>query len=188
MVDRKWLQRCQVFGEMSVEERPAAGNQEMKPEERLEENGTENDGRGKEKKDGGREGGAEMEMKPVRDLETPQLQRRKKRGDRKQEEDLTRGGVASVTPPDDGSLKSKKTQRKRQRQEDKPEEGGQQKKKRRSAPQEPPRREEEEKRERPREVSRRMSSAESPSFLHIIVSSHSSLPERTCWEKSRRSL
>ncbi|XP_024130720.1 ATP-dependent DNA helicase Q4 isoform X4 [Oryzias melastigma] len=154
VVDRKWLQRCQVFGEMSVEERPAAGNQEMKPEERLEENGTENDGRGKEKKDGGREGGAETEMKPVRDLETPQLQRRKKRGDRKQEEDLTRGGVASVTPPDDGSLKSKKTQRKRQRQEDKPEEGGQQKKKRRSAPQEPPRREEEEKRERPREPPR----------------------------------
>lgn len=28
-VDRKWLERCQVFGEMGAEERPGAGNQEI---------------------------------------------------------------------------------------------------------------------------------------------------------------
>ncbi|RVE67271.1 hypothetical protein OJAV_G00115640 [Oryzias javanicus] len=128
LVDRRWLQRCQVFGEMSVEEPPAAGNQEMKPEE--------NDS-------GGKEGRAETERE--HDPEAPQ-----KRGDRKPEEEQTGGGVAS------GSLKSRKTRRKRQREEDTPEEGGQQKKKKKrrsSIPPEPPRGEEE-KPERPREPPR----------------------------------
>ncbi|XP_013768250.1 ATP-dependent DNA helicase Q4 [Pundamilia nyererei] len=34
LVDRKWLERCQVFGEMGAEEKPGAGNQEMNVEQR----------------------------------------------------------------------------------------------------------------------------------------------------------
>ncbi|XP_006809987.2 ATP-dependent DNA helicase Q4 [Neolamprologus brichardi] len=33
LVDRKWLERCQVFGEMGAEEKPGAGNQEMNVEQ-----------------------------------------------------------------------------------------------------------------------------------------------------------
>ncbi|XP_069550310.1 ATP-dependent DNA helicase Q4 [Brachyistius frenatus] len=35
-VDRKWLERCQVFGELGAEEKPGAGNQEMDVENRRE--------------------------------------------------------------------------------------------------------------------------------------------------------
>ncbi|XP_025758314.1 ATP-dependent DNA helicase Q4 isoform X2 [Oreochromis niloticus] len=34
LLDRKWLERCQVFGEMGAEEKPGAGNQEMNMEQR----------------------------------------------------------------------------------------------------------------------------------------------------------
>lgn len=36
LVDKKWLERCQVFGEMGAEERPGAGNQETDVEKRKE--------------------------------------------------------------------------------------------------------------------------------------------------------
>ncbi|XP_039978354.1 ATP-dependent DNA helicase Q4 isoform X2 [Xiphias gladius] len=47
-VDRKWLERCQVFGEMGAEERPGAGNQEIDVE-RKGERETEGEIRGSER-------------------------------------------------------------------------------------------------------------------------------------------
>lgn len=51
IIDRKWLERCQVFGEMEAEVRPAAGNRETVPDNRVdgEIKGKMNDG--KEEKD-----------------------------------------------------------------------------------------------------------------------------------------
>ncbi|KAM9340011.1 ATP-dependent DNA helicase Q4 [Symphorus nematophorus] len=62
-VDRKWLERCQVFGEMEAEERPGAGNQEIDLKKRAEiERRRETEGKiqgdervGKEEKDAERE-------------------------------------------------------------------------------------------------------------------------------------
>ncbi|XP_019110342.1 ATP-dependent DNA helicase Q4 isoform X2 [Larimichthys crocea] len=55
-VDRKWLERCQVFGELGAEVKPGAGNQEIDVEKRAErERGRETDGKmhrdGKEEMD-----------------------------------------------------------------------------------------------------------------------------------------
>ncbi|KAM6899998.1 ATP-dependent DNA helicase Q4 [Xenentodon cancila] len=36
LVDKKWLQRCQVFGEMEAEEKPGAGNHDTKMDQRIE--------------------------------------------------------------------------------------------------------------------------------------------------------
>lgn len=163
-VDRKWLQRCQVFGELCLEERPAAGNQEMKPEERREEN------RKEEGSEDDRGGKTEADMKTVRVLEAPQLQTQETGGDGNQRMEEQTGGelLESVTPDLDRNLNSNKTQRggrKRQREEDVLEEGGQEKKKQRrrkkkdEGPHVPPREEEttkkkEERSERPHEVRR----------------------------------
>ncbi len=47
-VDRKWLERCQVFGEMGAEVRPGAGNQEVDLEKSVErERGKETEGKKK---------------------------------------------------------------------------------------------------------------------------------------------
>lgn len=52
LIDKKWLERCQVFGEMEIEVKPGAGNQENVHVTRKE----EADGiSGNEEKDGGRE-------------------------------------------------------------------------------------------------------------------------------------
>ncbi|XP_035476813.2 ATP-dependent DNA helicase Q4 [Scophthalmus maximus] len=48
-VDRKWLERCQVFGEMGAEERPVAGNQEMVAERTEAERETEGEIQGGER-------------------------------------------------------------------------------------------------------------------------------------------
>ncbi len=51
-VDRKWLERCQVFGEMGAEVRPGAGNQEVDLEKSVErERGKETEGKKKEMKE-----------------------------------------------------------------------------------------------------------------------------------------
>ncbi|XP_061598358.1 ATP-dependent DNA helicase Q4 [Cololabis saira] len=36
LVDKKWLQRCQVFGELEAEEKPGAGNHDIKMDKRIE--------------------------------------------------------------------------------------------------------------------------------------------------------
>lgn len=52
LIDKKWLERCQVFGEMEDEVKPGAGNQENVRATRKEEAGGTS---GNEEKDGGRE-------------------------------------------------------------------------------------------------------------------------------------
>ncbi|KAG8005299.1 ATP-dependent DNA helicase Q4 [Nibea albiflora] len=65
-VDRKWLERCQVFGELGAEVKPGAGNQEIDVAKRAErERGRETDG--KIHRDGKEEMGAEGERRETID-------------------------------------------------------------------------------------------------------------------------
>ncbi|XP_041823311.1 ATP-dependent DNA helicase Q4 isoform X2 [Melanotaenia boesemani] len=131
-VDRKWLERCQVFGEMGAEEKPAAGNHEVKVKQKgeKEKEEVEGDKRAEEKGkyvEGEREescglGRKEAVANTTRDKinESPQQfagkLRHKKEGDC---EEMERGPL--VTPKDDDesnpkSSGTKKRGRKRQRE------------------------------------------------------------------------
>ncbi|XP_017275953.1 ATP-dependent DNA helicase Q4 [Kryptolebias marmoratus] len=134
-VDRKWLERCQVFGEMEAEERPGGGNQEIKMETReKKEQETEAGRAGKDEKD---EDGERRELK---DFETeerfandvPKSARQhtgkskgegERKGKRNKDEEMERGEAELAAPGGDGesrpkSQSAKKRSRKRQREGD----------------------------------------------------------------------
>lgn len=71
-VDRKWLERCQVFGEMGAEVKPGAGNQEVEQENGGEgEGGRETEGKIQtDDKVEGQEKDAEVIRRAVKDLES----------------------------------------------------------------------------------------------------------------------
>ncbi|XP_030596861.1 ATP-dependent DNA helicase Q4 isoform X2 [Archocentrus centrarchus] len=143
-VDRQWLERCQVFGEMGAEEKPGAGNQEIKAEKR---GGTEMGGKLEGEMQGGeREGKGELDVEGERkqSLEMGECKtfesiigdkevidsaansgKGKREGDgkekRKRQGEMERGQVPIITADDDNESSpetkgTKKRGRKRQRE------------------------------------------------------------------------
>lgn len=99
LVDRKWLERCQVFGEMGAEEKPGAGNQEM--EMNVEQRGMAEKG----EKLKGEMQGVEREAKEEMDIER-ERQESLEMGRGKKSESVT--GDKIVTTSATNSGKSKK--------------------------------------------------------------------------------
>lgn len=137
LVDKKWLERCQVFGELGADEKPGAGNKHTDTEKRgEEENGRETEG-SEMKEDkiiehaGKRHGAKDLgggECDTVDRIDGNTQQSTKKYKGRREEKDKRKGGEDMVTglmpPPtseDDGqngpeSKVIKKRGRKRQRE------------------------------------------------------------------------
>ncbi|XP_026155318.1 ATP-dependent DNA helicase Q4 isoform X2 [Mastacembelus armatus] len=123
-VDRKWLERCQVFGEMGAEERPGAGNREVDIEEgkaRERERETVGEIQANERaengkiEDDGERGPEELGRENNDDSAPPQHPSGKSKGwrervKRKGSEEMERG----LMPEDDGetSAKTKATTKK----------------------------------------------------------------------------
>lgn len=111
-VDRKWLERCQVFGEMEAEERPGGGNQEFKTEQRKE---RDEERAGRVERAEGEEGSDDAQQR---------TRKSKAEGGRKEKtnkEEEIEGGQAWPTAPEDNSespksQSAKKRGRKRQRE------------------------------------------------------------------------
>ncbi|XP_023200237.1 ATP-dependent DNA helicase Q4 isoform X1 [Xiphophorus maculatus] len=118
VVDRNWLERCQVFGEMEAEEIPGGGNQEVKVKKRQE----------KEVKGGKAEGDLEGERKESVDLgqeekladPDPNCAQEDSGKSKREKAGKTERGKSSRLPDDDSEdgLKSKGTKKKRQRDGD----------------------------------------------------------------------
>uniref|UniRef100_A0A3P9P8E3 DNA 3'-5' helicase n=1 Tax=Poecilia reticulata TaxID=8081 RepID=A0A3P9P8E3_POERE len=117
VVDRSWLERCQVFGEMEAEEIPGGGNQEINVKKRQE----------KEVKEGKAEGDSEGERKQSVDLgregklaDPNCAQEDSGKGKREKKGGKTERGKSSRLPDDisEDGLKSKGTKKKRQRDGD----------------------------------------------------------------------
>ncbi|XP_007564958.1 ATP-dependent DNA helicase Q4 isoform X1 [Poecilia formosa] len=131
VVDRSWLERCQVFGEMEAEEIPGGGNQEINVKKRQE----------KEVKEGKAEGDSEGERKqpvdlgPEEKLADPNCAQEDSGKGKREKGGKTERGKSSRLPDDIGEdgLKSKGTKKKRQRDGDDVEETA---KKRRRNPKE----------------------------------------------------
>ncbi|XP_040909292.1 ATP-dependent DNA helicase Q4 isoform X2 [Toxotes jaculatrix] len=138
VIDRKWLERCQVFGEMGTEETPGAGNQEIDVERQgeRETEGGERVGKGETDAEGEQRGvidlgrddgfksitsdktGSDGAPKPVIQPTRKSKGGAEKRVKRKGGEEMQRG---STPPPASGgdvetSHKSKGTKRGRKRQ------------------------------------------------------------------------
>lgn len=105
-VDKKWLERCQVFGELGAEEKPAAGNQE-----RCQPNGKDEEKRADEKDE--KDAMTNISVNPA-----PQTKQNTK--------DLAPLKEASRSPP-------KKSGKKRQREGAATEEGGAHKRRRKKS-------------------------------------------------------
>lgn len=142
LVDRKWLERCQVFGEMGAEEKPGAGNQEMNVEQQgMVEKGEKLKGEGverepKEEMDIERERQESLEMGRDKKSEsvtgdkivttsTTISGKSKKEGvgkeKRKGQEEIERGQTSHITADDDNERSpktkaSKNRGKKRQRE------------------------------------------------------------------------
>lgn len=143
-VDRQWLERCQVFGEMGAEEKPGAGNQEINAEKR---GGTEMGGKlevdmqggereGKREFDVGGERKQSLEMGECKTFESiigdkkvidsaANSGKGKREGDgkekRKRKEEMERGQASVITADDDNesspeTKSTKKRGKKRQRE------------------------------------------------------------------------
>lgn len=118
VVDRNWLERCQVFGEMEAEEIPGGGNQEIKVKKRQE----------KEVKGGKAEGDLEGERKESVDLgqeekladPDPNCAQEDSGKSKREKAGKTERGKSSHLPDDNSEdgLKSKGTKKKRQRDGD----------------------------------------------------------------------
>ncbi|XP_037549118.1 ATP-dependent DNA helicase Q4 [Nematolebias whitei] len=130
-LDRKWLERCQVFGEMEAEERPGGGNQEIKMEkakEKEQETEDERGGKAEKAEDGERK---EFETKTRFDNVSELARRRagqsKAEGERKEkrngEEEETEGGQAQLATPGDDNKSCPKSQSVKKRGRKRPREG-----------------------------------------------------------------
>nr|XP_020453109.1 ATP-dependent DNA helicase Q4 [Monopterus albus] len=149
-VDRKWLERCQVFGEMGAEERPGGGNQEIEVEKRGErEKGREAEEKGDERVGNEKivDRAVDMErdevfksitsdkpgsnsilaQQPTRKSKGGWEEKEKRRGSEEMERGLMAGDDGETSPK---SKSTKKRGRKRQREGEMPEEGGATKKRR----------------------------------------------------------
>lgn len=121
-LDRKWLERCQVFGEMEAEERPGGGNQEIKMEKAKEkEQETEDDGGEKDEKAeaGERKELKDFETKTRVDNNVSELTQRRagqskaegaRKEERNREEEETEGGQTQLATPGDDSKSCPKAQ------------------------------------------------------------------------------
>ncbi|XP_054620170.1 ATP-dependent DNA helicase Q4 [Dunckerocampus dactyliophorus] len=123
-VDKKWLERCQVFGEMGAEERPGAGNQER--DLLVGKKGGKEDVVGKDL--------IVEETTVERDGFTPYESKTAQHCTRKQENN-TEGHLTSPLPPDDpapsrGAKKSESRKRQREGEMMQGEEGGANKRRR----------------------------------------------------------
>ncbi|XP_029976959.1 ATP-dependent DNA helicase Q4 [Salarias fasciatus] len=135
-IDRKWLERCQVFGEMGDEEKPGAGNQDVNLEGRGERGGAEDrkggeaagkqevsvDGEGEERAPVLGKDGSPVSTKSDTNVSdsTPKSEQQREGGeDGKQKR---KGGKAKEKTPETPAKESgpKKTGRKRQREEEDP--------------------------------------------------------------------
>ncbi|XP_030002338.1 ATP-dependent DNA helicase Q4 isoform X1 [Sphaeramia orbicularis] len=150
-IDKKWLERCQVFGEMGAEEKPGAGNQEidLKSKEggievEIRRNGRDGQGEIGQEEDRNKKADMEKGLESVNDsAQRPAVQhKRKSRGGKedKEMEEESKEMERRLTPEDDissnpKSKSIKKTVKKRQREGDgdeaeMTEEGGVKKKRR----------------------------------------------------------
>lgn len=141
LVDKKWLERCQVFGEMGAEERPGAGNKVIDVEKRRAEEERGREAEGKETQVDKRVGNEKIEQDGERnravhlgrderfksiaidkigsDTVPTQQRTRKGKGGREEKEkksggeEMERGLTPPPTPEDDGqtSPKSKGTKK-----------------------------------------------------------------------------
>lgn len=134
-LDRKWLERCQVFGEMEAEERPGGGNQEIKMEKAKEKEQETEDERGeKDEKaeDGERKELKDFETKTRFDNNVSESTRRRagqskaegaRKEERNREEEETEGGQAQLATPGDDSKSCPKSQSVKKKRRKRPREG-----------------------------------------------------------------
>lgn len=151
-INKKWLERCQVFGEMEAEEKPVAGNKEIfqeRKDETKDDKGTEVKTQHNERENGsGKESSCGTGLESLGSINndtqvnnTPQKPAQRNRKSKKEDkvikeanQEIETGLTLPLTPEDDDSFKAKsnkKKGRKRHREEEEVNEESGAKKKRR---------------------------------------------------------